>query len=319
MKFTTLARVCTRTPIIRRGSLNPSPLARSSRLPPASGSEPCRRTITTREMPTSAATTHPVWGDGAVMAWFIGMGVIFPLLIVFFKHAGPKMFRPKPFLAAFEFVSAVPLAFCALYGVKVWCSGELDGLITPHDRLYAYNTGGETILKCNLAFQLWDFIVSLFHAKLRAPEFLAHHAMAALLSYWGIALPYCHYYAVFYFGLSELSSVPLALVDLCKFFPELARLVPGLDIAAKTLFAVLFIAVRDVAWAFVTVSVWRDSVVSYTAGDAPFKHVLVAVLVINVFFTALQLVWTKKLIEGIVRTIQGVDPHAHDTQVKKKV
>jgi hypothetical protein len=41
------------------------------------------------------------------------------------------------------------------------------------------------VLQANMAFQIWDFLVSLFHKELRGPEMLAHHSLAALLCYWG--------------------------------------------------------------------------------------------------------------------------------------
>ena len=47
-------------------------------------------------------------------------------------------------------------------------------------------------------------------------------------------------------GVVEISSVPLVLVDICKYYPELQRRYPALDMGAKVSFGLLFIA----AWAF---------------------------------------------------------------------
>ncbi len=33
---------------------------------------------------------------------------------------------------------------------------------------------------------------------------------------------YVHYYAIFFLGISEVSSVPLVFVDVFKFFPDVA-------------------------------------------------------------------------------------------------
>ena len=34
---------------------------------------------------------------------------------------------------------------------------------------------------------------------------------------------YVHYYAIFFLGISEVSSVPLVFVDVFKFFPDVAK------------------------------------------------------------------------------------------------
>lgn len=33
---------------------------------------------------------------------------------------------------------------------------------------------------------------------------------------------YVHYYAIFFLGISEVSSIPLSVVDVFKYFPEVA-------------------------------------------------------------------------------------------------
>jgi hypothetical protein len=45
---------------------------------------------------------------------------------------------------------------------------------------------------------VWDFSVSLFHRELNSPEMLTHHALAALMCYWGLTMPYMHYYAIYF-------------------------------------------------------------------------------------------------------------------------
>lgn len=41
---------------------------------------------------------------------------------------------------------------------------------------------------------------------------------------------YVHWYGIFYLGISEVSSIPLVIVDVFKYFPDVAaRLVPVLQ------------------------------------------------------------------------------------------
>ena len=114
-------------------------------------------------------------------------------------------------------------------------------------------------------------------------------------------MPYMHYYAIYFMGVAEVSSVPLVLVDICKYYPEFAKRFPLLELLSKLSFAALFIAVRDVLWVHTAVTVWRDGIGILQAGNFPAKYpgyTTASVLVANAFFTALQIVWTGKLLKG---------------------
>ena len=108
---------------------------------------------------------------------------------------------------------------CAYYGVTGWFF-EVDDFATEEQRLYSVSLAAVKVLQTNFAFQTWDFAVSFLHKELNAPEMLAHHSLAALLCYWGLTMPYMHYYAIYFMGVAEVSSVPLVLVDICKYYPS---------------------------------------------------------------------------------------------------
>ena len=148
---------------------------------------------------------------------------------------------------------------CAYYGVTGWFF-EVDDFATEEQRLYSVSPAAVKVLQTNFAFQTWDFAVSFLHKELNAPEMLAHHSLAALLCYWGLTMPYMHYYAIYFMGVAEVSSVPLVLVDICKYYPEFAKRFPLVDLLSKLAFAAAFVAVRDVFWVYTAVTVWKDGV-----------------------------------------------------------
>ena len=113
---------------------------------------------------------------------------------------------------------------------------------------------------------MWDFAVSLLHSELNSPEMLAHHSLAALLCYWGLTMPYMHYYSIYFMGVAEVSSVPLVLVDVCK--PP-SGVGSRADLAAKAGFEVLFLLVRDVFWVYTAATVWKDGLGILRAGNFP--------------------------------------------------
>ena len=154
-----------------------------------------------------------VWGDGVVPSILFGMTALFMVLHPILRTMFPRTMRARgAFLLAFELSCLFPLAYCAYEGYTTWTTG-LGAFTTAKARLYATSPGAVRVLQAHLAFEAWDFGVSFFNKTLRAPEMLAHHALAALLCYWALTMPYMHYYAVYFMGVAEISSVPLVLVD----------------------------------------------------------------------------------------------------------
>ena len=234
----------------------------------------------------------------------VGFVLLFPLLKMMF----PKTIKKHgAFLLAFEIVAFFPLFYCAYEGATAWWF-KLDDFTTKEQRLYATSPHARNVLQCNFAFQTWDFFASMLHKETAAPEMLAHHLLAALLCYWAITMPYMHYYGVYFMGVAEVSSVPLVVVDICKYYPEVTKRFPWLDLASKLSFGILFLIVRDILWVWTAITVWKDGLGILKAGDFPEQYpgyITAGVLLANVFFTTLQLLWTKKLWDGVVELLDG--------------
>lgn len=63
---------------------------------------------------------------------------------------------------------------------------------------------------------LWDIPISLYIKELRKVDVILHHILMAMVSYTGSIYIPC-YYIYFYFGVSELSSIPLLIYDQITF------------------------------------------------------------------------------------------------------
>jgi len=129
-------------------------------------------------------------------------------------------------LLGFQWAAYAALTYCGLYGFWVWhISRRVHTALpsTPYGRIFGYLPEAEYLAACNFTFQLWDFFISFTIAEHRTALMLTHHLLAASVSMCGLGFQYLHYFAVFYLGLSEFSSIFLVFVDLAKFFPP----VPG--------------------------------------------------------------------------------------------
>jgi len=126
-------------------------------------------------------------------------------------------------------------------------------------RMFTYQPEAQRITLYFVAFQLkntWDTIIWNDGAL-----FIAHHVLT-LFTTWGALKGNAHFYAIFYFGVSEISTGVLCL--LANFEDEhgvvgLGDAFPMIKIAIGGLFATLFVICRVFMWSTVSYYYCRDA------------------------------------------------------------
>ena len=206
----------------------------------------------------------------------------------------------RPDLFAFQIVSGIVFIVVSSLGLYAWYHHQITQhgtstttttnntkrylLTTPALRLYGYQYESHIILIINLSYQIWDFIISLFVI----PEYcttimLLHHFVAAIVAYYGLYNYMFNYYAIFFLGLSEVSSIFLVSLDLHKYFippivsvisssspsisntslSSLSSMLSNLFFVytqhvAGPLFVITFIYYRIILWYSISQRLWND-------------------------------------------------------------
>lgn len=193
---------------------------------------------------------------------------------------------------------AIMASLCVSYFAVVGFIGyfELSPLMDnragiERDRFYATSSYViEFIVFPMLCYQIWNFVVCICIKDFRTPDALGHHVVTGLLAYFGHD-PFAQYYALFYFGIAEVSSIPLALLDGFKFVPALARDYPAMNSACKGAFVVSFFIVRVFIWPFVSYGLFNNCLDILSSGKAHSTFVVCFFLFANLFLTGLQFYW----------------------------
>lgn len=149
------------------------------------------------------------------------------------------------------------------YGCSLWDFGlasTRSGPIRPFD------SDEYQLAQMMTGFQLYEFILSVLVPRLRGKynELLGHHACTCMLAGLAAKSHFLLFYAPFFMGVSELSSLPLAVMDTFKNFPQLAPRYPALNERSRELFAASFLLLRNVYWPYVNLYFWYDCVVHGT-------------------------------------------------------
>jgi hypothetical protein len=191
-------------------------------------------------------------------------------------------------ILAFSIVAAVCVAYLFIAGLIGFFGlspmvDNLEGINA--DRLYgtsSYVT--EYIVFPMLCYQIWNFCVCVFFKDFRTPDAIGHHIVTGMLANFGYD-PFGQYYALFYFGIAEVSSIPLTLMDGFKFVPALARNYPAVNNACKVSFALSFFLVRIFIWPFVSYGLFNRCMDVLMSGEAHSNFVVCYFLFANIFLT----------------------------------
>jgi hypothetical protein len=201
-------------------------------------------------------------------------------------------------IMAFEIVAGLCVTYLAVVGVISWFKLNPDW---DYDEIEADHKYGRSqfvedhLIAPMIAYQGWNVVLCLLNADLRDPAMIGHHIATGSLAYFGLH-PYVHYYALFFFGFSELTNIPLTMVDIFKYFPELKDNMSIVNEVCRVTFAVSFIAIRIIMWPIVSYQFWLDSFDLLQTGAAHSNFVVGVFLGANIFLTGLQFLWGSKIV-----------------------
>ena len=158
--------------------------------------------------------------------------------------AAVKQGSPMAFLLAYNMIAVGYAVYCSFVGTMAWIDrSEMDKVSgTLESRLYGRSAPYESIAQLTIAYEIYNTAAVIFLHEYRNAPFIGHHTTCLLLGLMSMH-PFCHYYATFFFGLTAISSVPLALVELAQ-----AVDMPAAVELFRTLFAILFLTFRTVYW-----------------------------------------------------------------------
>ena len=89
----------------------------------------------------------------------------------------------RPDLFSFQLTCCLPILFTSLYGLRTYLNLPPKSHTTAISRVYGYSKEAAVLVSVNLAFQVFDFIVSPFIPEHFALIPMCHHFLAGLVLY----------------------------------------------------------------------------------------------------------------------------------------
>jgi hypothetical protein len=175
------------------------------------------------------------------------------------------------------------------------------------DTFYARSTFVENhIFLPMFVFQGYNTIFSLFFKQTRDTVMIIHHVSAVLTSVVAMA-PFLQHDAFFFFGMAELSNIPLTWIDLTRQMPSLRENYKQVHAFFQLFFVIVFLLIRCVIWPVrVLFVMYRISLFVYR-GLIHSVPVAYGFMGTTMLLTALQLVWGRKILFLAIRSYGGDD------------
>ena len=239
-----------------------------------------------------------------VAAWTAGSLAAFGVVAACCKRS--KTLGAAPGYAAATLVHGVLVIAICYYSLVGPVSWLWEQPATLQERMYGFDPSAEKICLLQIAMQLYAIATALLtrHPLLLTPVALTHHTLTGL-SMCAAMYPFGHTRVNVFFGITELSTIPLEVIDLFKGFKELRKQWPKTDLACKASFALLFFGLRIGLVTYASIGFQRDLYELYATGTAHSPVVIVLSMLFNVLICALQFYWSTLIVAGMRRVLVG--------------
>ena len=174
----------------------------------------------------------------------------------------------RPDLIAYKITTLIAMTTMGLLGVYHWhaCPRlHQRECVTTMDRLFRPLVAADVHMVLAFCFQLWDFVISWTIPENMDVLFLMHHVLAMITAYCSLEYQMMGYYAIFYGGCSEISSIFLVLLDTKhEVFESILSLLvspSNMDqvlLVCKIMFFGTFTYYRIVGWIYYSIPLWKD-------------------------------------------------------------
>lgn len=269
-----------------------------------------------------SAATDPLVLQSGLTCLLIQFG-----LYALFRYVLPDgPWKKMPGHTAHQVLALPLMAYISIVGCKSWFFPSQTA-VTPEDRITLVFEDGVQLAKVVFGFLLyWDIPVGLIFPPLRDTLMLVHHV--GMLFVAGVVVgsicskgePRGSFYAPFFLGVIETSTIPLAYVDVFhpkhKYWYEymqnsVAKKNPvGMTLhtineVARILFAVLFLILRFGYFPYVAFSICLPDF--WEAANQEKDPALYYIFISCLLFTGLQMHWGLLIIRQIAKLLNGDD------------
>lgn len=219
------------------------------------------------------------------------------ILYLLFRRKGSTWSTAPNFIAHQAIVLPI-MSYLVWQGTTEWFFRDCeDSNQTADVRVFQGSNFSDIVI----GIMMWDIPVTAITTQLRNWPMMVHHVAmvitAALsLGVWSDGVRVFGYYAPFFFGVTEASTLPLVAMELLK-----SSNVSSPDWLGP-LFAFLFLTVRALYFPYVSITRVLPDIHEVASKDI-YRKALYAIALMNVLFTVLQVYWGTLVVQELIKLV----------------
>ena len=231
-----------------------------------------------------------------IFTWLFGI----PLLFFVILRSTNLFMKENTDFISYDFTCLLIIIYLVVAGIIAWF--ELFGVDITEAKTNPFFGRSSYVIDHLIsplaAYQFWNLIFCLLYKEMRTLQILAHHAFAFILSLCGLD-SFLHYWAIFFFGITEISSIPLTVMSIMNHLYGTKKKKYSVYRFCRVAFAVTFLYVRVLIWPFYYLHCIYQAFQYYIDGTLyPIYFYIFASS--STSLTILQLIWGSKIIKNII-------------------
>lgn len=266
-------------------------------------------------MPSDWALHSVLPGIGMTIIGLVVLYALFSALVE--RNVSKETPLLKRRRLAYQATNLVVNCFLGLSGI--YCEAFLEApshmqveeLITNYNHFQYFGS-------LQLGYQMWAIPVGIFLVSESTPMLVHHCATILVATMSSFCTNGFRYYASFFYGLIEITSVPLSIMNTFKDHPAWIERHNLAYLVIRLVFALSFLYVRLVLFIPRMFSFLRDLYLIADTSDNGYYQAYMAVVWISSFFLQLlQIWWGSLIVKGLVNVVLGGAGKSAKTSDKK--
>ena len=215
-------------------------------------------------------------------------------------------------VVAFYIICFICILYISFFGIIGW----FEIPIVYNNVNIAFDAYPETIFSQStfienyliypmLVFQGWNLLLCFILNELNQVAMIIHHFIVVLSCQGSLQLKFMQYYAIYLYGILELTNIFLTLMDVFKLFPKLISNFPEIYQMIRTCFVASFVIIRLIGLPYYIYFFARDTLHLLTYPESRSNSIsdryLWFILLSTVFMVLLQFYWGYLIAYSLLR------------------
>lgn len=235
-----------------------------------------------------------------ILSTLVLVSIFHLLTFMLLRQSNETKDRAK--LLSYQLANFAVNIFLGIYGFYFWVS-YIPGMqdVSTSDKVDGFPNDITIFANVQIGYNLWAIPVGLFIVDERKIMIVHHVAVICVASISTFVTNGFRYYTPFFYGVIEMSSIPLTLMNILKENKDWQASYPTINLLTRLIFALAFLSIRVILWLPLIYDYLKHiSLVLITSDEYTEIMIFASMCISAIVLTYLQMFWAFLIVKGLV-------------------